>query len=141
MTNIFIIFLPQCWRLKTCSRPFYYFIKMTIQQDLAIFSSWHLLFLNVPHSPFQKTVTWNLDITCLRVIGAGCWIEKNLELSPQSSKLFKRFLNIIFHVYIYQFAKFGNLMSCGSKDIFKNTTYLLHQYSSWRHRFGKLGNG
>ena len=37
---------------------------------------------------------------------------------PQSSILFKRFVKIIALVYIYQLAKFGDLMSCGSKDIY-----------------------
>ena len=64
MTNIFNIFLPQYWRLETSSIPFYCFIKMTIQRDLAIFDRRHLLFFNVPYSPFQKHETWNLDITC-----------------------------------------------------------------------------
>ena len=36
-----------------------------------------------------------------------------------SFKLFKRFLNIIIVVYIYQFLKFGYLKSCVSKDIQK----------------------
>ena len=31
-------------------------------------------------------------------------------------KLFKRFLKVIALAYIYQLAKFGGLMSCGSKD-------------------------
>ena len=53
-------FLPQCWRLETSSRPFYYFIKMTTQRDLAIYNSWHLLFLNVPYSPFKEK--WNTGI-------------------------------------------------------------------------------
>ena len=30
MTNISNIFLAQCWRLETSSRPFYDFIKMAI---------------------------------------------------------------------------------------------------------------
>ena len=30
MANISNVFLPQCWRLETTSRYFYYFIKMTI---------------------------------------------------------------------------------------------------------------
>ena len=38
MTNIFNMFLAECWRLETSSRLFYDFIKMTIQQDLAIFN-------------------------------------------------------------------------------------------------------
>ena len=37
----------------------------------------------------------------------------------QSPKLFKKFLKIIALVYIYQLAMFGNLMSCGSKNILK----------------------
>ena len=36
MTNIFSMFLVECWSLETSSRVFYDFIKMTIQQDLAI---------------------------------------------------------------------------------------------------------
>ena len=56
MTNISHKFLAQCF-LKNSSRPFYNFIKMTILQDLAILNSWHLLFLVVPSSPFQKTET------------------------------------------------------------------------------------
>ena len=49
--------MAQCWRLGTSSRPFYDFIKITIQQDLAIFNSWYLSFLIVPYSPFQKNET------------------------------------------------------------------------------------
>ena len=54
MTNMFLVY---CWRLETSSRPFYDFIKLTIWQDLAIFNSWHLPFLNVPYSPFQENET------------------------------------------------------------------------------------
>ena len=36
MTNISNMFLAKCWRLETSSRLFYDFIKMIIQQDLAI---------------------------------------------------------------------------------------------------------
>ena len=35
---------------------------------------------------------------------------------------------------MYQLAKFGDLKSCGSQDIFKNAPCPM--YSSWRHRFG-----
>ena len=52
MTNISDMFLAECWRLGTSSRLFYDFIKMTIQQDLAIFNGWHVLY-----SPFQKNET------------------------------------------------------------------------------------
>ena len=63
ITNISNMFLAQCWRLATNSRPFDdNFIKMTIGQDLAIFNSWYLPFLNVPYSPLKKLKHWNLDI-------------------------------------------------------------------------------
>ena len=45
---------------------------------------------------------------------------------PQSSKLFENFLKIIGLAYIYQLAKFGDFMSCGSKDIFKNASCLMY---------------
>ena len=43
--------------------------------------------------------------------------------------------------YIYQLTMFGGLMSCGSKDIFKNAPCLMYKYSSWCHWFGKSWNG
>ena len=57
MTNISNMFLAECWRLETSSRLFYDFIKMTIQQDLVIFNGWHIPFLIVFYSPFQKNET------------------------------------------------------------------------------------
>ena len=57
MTNISNMFLAECWRLETSSRLFYDFIKMTIQQDLAIFNGWHIPFLIVFYSPFQQNET------------------------------------------------------------------------------------
>ena len=42
---------------------------------------------------------------------------KEPKTFPQSFKLFQGFLNIIAVLYIYQFPKFGDLMSCASKDI------------------------
>ena len=69
------MFLAQCWRLETSSRPVYDFIKMTI-----IFNSWYLQFLIFPY--FKKINPWFLS----KWIGAGCWIEKknwNLALVPQ----------------------------------------------------------
>ena len=57
MRNISNLFLAQCWRQETNSRLFYFFIKMTIKQDLTIFNSWHLPFFIVPYSPFQKDDT------------------------------------------------------------------------------------
>ena len=44
----------------------------------------------------------------------------------QSFKLFQRFLKIIALTYIYQLAKFGDLMGCGSKNIFKNAPCLMY---------------
>ena len=58
--NISKIFLPQCWRLETSSRPFYYIIKTAVGQDLTIFNSGHLPFFIVPYSLFQKK--WNTGI-------------------------------------------------------------------------------
>ena len=57
LTNMSNMFLAQCWRLKTSSRPFYGFIKTTIQWDLINFYSWNLPFLIVFHSRFQKNET------------------------------------------------------------------------------------
>ena len=57
MKNISNMFLAECWRLETSSRLFFDFIKMTIQQDLAIFNGWHIPFLIVLYSPFQKNET------------------------------------------------------------------------------------
>ena len=57
MTNISNMFLAECWRLETSSRLFYDFIKMTIQQDLAIFNGWHIPILIVLYSSFQKNET------------------------------------------------------------------------------------
>ena len=56
-TNIFSMFLAECWRLETSSRLFYGFIKMTIHQDLDIFNGWHMPFSIVLYPPFQKNET------------------------------------------------------------------------------------
>ena len=48
------MFFAQYWRLETSSRPFYDFIKITMQRDLAMFNSRHLPFLDVPYPPFQE---------------------------------------------------------------------------------------
>ena len=57
MTDISNMFLSQYWRLKTSSRPFYDFIKMTNIVRSGHFNSWRLLFLNAPYSPFHKNET------------------------------------------------------------------------------------
>ena len=56
------MFLIEYWILKTSSSPFYNFIKVTIQRDLAIFKSLHSLFLIALYSAFQKMKYWNFDI-------------------------------------------------------------------------------
>ena len=56
-TNLSNMFLTECWSLETSSRFFYDFIKMTIEQDLVIFNGWHIPFLIVIYSPFQKNET------------------------------------------------------------------------------------
>ena len=76
MTNISNMFLAQCWRLETSSRPFYDFIKMTIQQDLAIFNGWHIPFLIVLYSPFQKNETlesWHIYWKLLYLLISISW--------------------------------------------------------------------
>ena len=62
MANTSNRFLAQWWRPETSHRPFYDFIKMTIQQDLASFNSGHLTFLIFPYSPFHEMEHWNPDI-------------------------------------------------------------------------------
>ena len=57
MMNISSMFLAECWRLEAGSRLCYDFIKMKIQQDLAIFNVWHIPFSIVPYSSFQKHET------------------------------------------------------------------------------------
>ena len=113
------------WRLETNSRLFYFFIKMAIKQDLTIFNSWHLPFFIVPYSPFQKDDTLESWYNLLFSNWSRFLKWKEPGTSSQSSKLLKRFLKIISLDYIYQLAKFGGLMSCDSKDIFKNAPCLM----------------
>ena len=126
MRNISNLFLAQCWRLQNNSRLFYFFVKLTIKQDLAMFNSWYfkLFSLSFIHL-FKKNETleswhnwllsnWNRFLN---------WKEPGTL--PQSSILLKRFLKIIALVYIHQLAKFGDLTSCDSKDIFKNAPCLM----------------
>ena len=95
MTNISNLFLAQCWRLESSFRPFYDFIQMAIERNLVIFNSWHLPFLIVCYSHFQKNETlesWNW------------WLLSNLSrllnwkgpgTQPQFSKLLKRKLPLL----------------------------------------------
>ena len=125
MRNISNLFLAQCWRLETNSRLFYFFIKMAIKQDLTIFNSWHLPFFIVPYSPFQKDDTLESWYNLLFSNWSRFLKWKEPGTLSQSSKLLKRFLKIIALDYIYQLAKFGGLMSCDSKDMFKNAPCLM----------------
>ena len=117
------MFLAQHWRLETSSRHLYDFIKITIWHDLAIFNSWHLPFLIVLIHVYKKVKHWNLNITGYWVIGAGCLIEMTWNLALQ---IVLKIPEIIAIAYIYQIAKFGDLMSCGSKDIFRNVPCLMY---------------
>ena len=71
------MFLAQCWRLETSSRPVYDFIKMTI-----IFNSWYLQFLIFPYLRFQKNETLGFWVIGLEQVAElkKTW---NLALVPQ----------------------------------------------------------
>ena len=102
MTNISNMFLAQCSRL---------FLIVD-----------HLPFLNVPYSPSQKNETLESRHNWLLSNWGSLLNWKGPGTYPQSSKLFNRFVKIIIPIYIYQLAKFVDLMSCGSKDKFKKYT-------------------
>ena len=72
IANISNMFLVECWRLETSSRVIYDFIKMTIQQDLAILMvdifHFQLYFIHL----FKKIKHRNLDMFGYSVIGSGC---------------------------------------------------------------------
>ena len=79
MTNMTIMFLAEYWTLETSSRLIYDFIKMTKQLDLAIFNYWHIPFLIVLNSLFQKKKEhWNLDIF-------GYWVIGKVKLKLKST--------------------------------------------------------
>ena len=66
ITNISNMYSAEWWGLETSSRLFYDFIKVTIQKDLTILNGWHIPFLIVLYSPFQKK--WNIEILAYLVI-------------------------------------------------------------------------
>ena len=137
MTNISDIFLAQCWRLETRSRPFYDFIKITILRDLVIFNSWHLPFLIVPYSPFQKHETLEF------------W-HKSLVSSWSRLLNWKKTWNLASVLQIVQKIP-ENYCPCFYLSI--GQVWLFHELwlkryvqkcdlsrvliSSWRHRFGQ----
>ena len=63
MANISNMILAQYWRLKTSSRFFYDFTKMTTQRDPAIFNSRCLPFLTSLIHLFKNMKHRNLEIT------------------------------------------------------------------------------
>ena len=67
MTNISNMFLGECWLLETSSRLFYDFIKMAIQQDLAISNGWHIPVLIVL-SLFTFSKKWKTGILAYLII-------------------------------------------------------------------------
>ena len=82
LTNISNVFLAQCWRLETSSRLFIILLKWHYNEiwPFLIVDIYHF-YLSLIHL-FKKLKHWNLDIVGYWVIGTGCKIEKDLELSP-----------------------------------------------------------
>ena len=91
ITNMFNMFLAQCWRLGTRSRSYYNFNEMAIWQNLSIFSSWYYPFLIVLYLNFRKIEKLETWLIGYWVIRTGCYIEYGLELSPSLSLLLKDF--------------------------------------------------
>ena len=52
-------------------------------------------------------------------------LKRTWNLAP-NLQIVKKIPEIIALVYIYQLARFGDLMNCGSKDIFKNAPCLMY---------------
>ena len=73
-------------------------------------------------------------VYCIANISTMFWLNAgDLKLVPGPFMIllkwqnsWKRFLKIIALVYIYQLAKFDDLMSCGSKDVLKNAPCLVY---------------
>ena len=99
---------------------------------MSIFNGWHLPFLIFPYLPFQKNETLESWHNWLLSNWSRLLNWKRPGTQSHSFKLFKRFLRIVALVYIYQLTKFGDLMSCDSKYIFKIALCFMYQYSSWR---------
>ena len=93
---------------------------MLCAHDLANFNSRQLPFLINPYSPFQKMEQWNLVLIGYREQVAK--LKRTQNLAP----VLHIFQKIISLAYNYQMTKFGNLMSNGSKDIFKNAHGLIY---------------
>ena len=98
---------------------------MAIQQDLNIFNGRHIPILTVLYSLFQKNEILESWHICLLSNKSRLLNQNGPRIYPQSSKLFKRLLKIIALAYIYELAKFGDFVSCASKDMFKNAPCLI----------------
>ena len=60
----------------------------------------------------------------IELLGQIAKLKRTWNLAPVP-KLFRRLLKIITLAYIYQLAQFGDFVSCGSKDLFKNAPCLM----------------
>ena len=80
------MFLAQFWRLENSSRLFYDFSEILILQDPSVFSNWYLAFLILHYSPFQKNGILETIHNWFLVTGAGCKIEKDMEIRKISEK-------------------------------------------------------
>ena len=95
ITTISNMDLAQWWRLETRSRTFYDSNKMTVWQDLLIFSSWYLLFLIFHFTPFQKAETLETWHNWLLSNWGRLLNWKGLEISISSPNLSKDFRKIL----------------------------------------------
>ena len=83
MINISSMFLAECWRLEASSGHFYDLIKMTIQQDLAIFNGWNIPFSIALYSPFQKNEnTGILTYMVIELLGLVAKLKRTCNLAP-----------------------------------------------------------
>ena len=112
------MFLAPCWRLETSPRPFSDFNLMSIS-EIWQFSGVDIYHFNSPLYTLSKNETLETWPNSLLSNSSKLLNWKEPVTQPQSSKSFKRFQKNIPLAYIYQLTKFGGLMSCGSKDIFK----------------------
>ena len=87
---------------------------------MSIFDSWYLPFLILPYSPFQKNETLKTWHNWLLSNWSRLLNWKGPGTKLQSSKSLKGFQKNIAVAYTQKLTTFGWLMSCDSKDIFKN---------------------
>ena len=68
---------------------------------------------------------WKLDIIGTECLEQVAKLKRAYNLAPVL-QIVQNFQKNISLVYIYQLTKVGGLMSCGSKDIFKNAPCLMY---------------